>query len=79
MAYSITTDVTTSAEGLTRIQIIDPTGEQPTWYLFERPAQDGHVIWFGPKGSAFALNQEQLYEALPFLLSFLETGRLVKR
>ena len=54
---SIATEVTMSAEGFARIQIIDTPGEQPTLFLSERPA-DGHMIWFGRKGSAFALNRD---------------------
>ena len=78
MEDAFTTNVTTSAKGLTRIHIIDATGEQLTLYLSERAADQGQVIRFGPKGRAFALTQEHLYEALPFLLNFLESGRLLK-
>lgn len=78
MEDAFTTNVTTSAKGLARIQIIHSTGEQPTLYLSERAADHGQVIRFGPRGRPFALTQEQLYEALPFLLNFLESGRLLK-
>ena len=40
---------------------------------------DEQVIWVGSEECAFSLCQEQAMEALPFLLNFLETGRLVKR
>lgn len=72
-----TAEVTT-AEGLTTIQINDRTGRHPTLRLFERTAE-GKVVWIGSEGCAVALCQEQAWEALPFLLNFLDTGRLVKR
>ena len=78
MEHPYVCDVSRSAEGLASIQIIDTTGTQPTLFLVER-SPDERVVWFGPEGRAFALTQDQVLEVLPFLLNFLEAGRLVNR
>lgn len=78
MDFVLTTEVTTSSEGLTSVPIADLAGKQPTLYLIEQSAEE-QVVWFGTDSSAFPLSQEHIGEALPFLLTFLESGRLVKR
>ena len=78
MEQAFDTEVTTSAEGFTHIQISDTSGSHPTLHLIERPAE-GQVVWVGTDACRFPICQEHLWEALPFLLNFLETGRLVKQ
>ena len=76
MEDAFTSEVTTSAEGLTTVQIVDTTSQRPTLYLTEHAA-DGQVVWLGSESCAVSLCREQVYEVLSFLLTFLQTGRLV--
>jgi hypothetical protein len=78
MNQAFEVDVTISEAGFTTIQIRDTTGRHPTMRLFERPEVE-RVIWLGSGDCALPLCQEQVWEALPYLLTFLDTGRLVKR
>ena len=77
MEQRFDTEVTTSTEGFTTIRIVDTSSSHPTLHVVERSAE-GQVVWVGTKACCFPLGQEQLLELLPFLLTFLETGRLMK-
>lgn len=78
MEQRFDTEVITSVEGFTTIRTVDTSGSHPTVHVVERSAE-GQVVWVGTEVCLFPLCQEQLLELLPFLLTFLETGRLVKR
>ena len=78
MEPAFTAEETTTSEGWTTIQIRDRTGGYPTLSLFERPDAE-QVVWVGTGDCAFPLSQGQVWEALPYLLTFLDAGRLVKR
>jgi hypothetical protein len=78
MEPAFSAEVATTAEGLTTIQIRDRTGGHPTLRLFERSDAE-KVVWVGTDACAVPLCQEQVWEALPYLLTFLDAGRLVKR
>ena len=78
MGDVFTSEVTTGHDGLTKVAITDLTSSHPILYLSERSA-DRQEVWLKSGNCAVSLTKEQAYEALPFLLNFLDTGRLATR